>query len=275
MSRIEKALEEAVRLRQPIRVRDAADASIPDERGGAEQGTFIPRSPYLVTLNDPRSAVSEEYRKLKSMIIRATKKDAFRNTLMVTSSLSGEGKSITSLNLAVILAQEYNNTVLLIDADLRRPSLHRYLGITPNVGLSDCLAGGLDAGEAMVKTGIPKLSFLASGTAVDDPVELLSSHTMKALLGEMKQRYRDRYIIIDTPPILPYAETHALSAMVDGIVFVVKEGMASIKGIRDAIDMLNDTAVLGIVYNDVSRETLNNRYHYYYTYSQGTQEKGA
>src|SRR3990172_12175194 len=117
MSRIEKALEEAVRLRQPIRVRDAADASIPDERGGAEQGTFIPRSPYLVTLNDPRSAVSEEYRKLKSMIIRATKKDAFRNTLMVTSSLSGEGKSITSLNLAVILAQEYNNTVLLIDAD--------------------------------------------------------------------------------------------------------------------------------------------------------------
>lgn len=260
MSRIDKALEEAVRLREPRSPIRVEDAPLPDKCG------FVPANPYIVTLTDPSSAITEEYRKLKSMIIKLTKKSVFRNTIMVTSTDSGEGKSITSINLAVILAQEYNHSVLLVDADLRRPSLNRYLGIKPDKGLADCLVRGIDASAAIVKTGFPKLSFLSSGTAVKNPVELLSSLQMKRLLNELKQRYRDRYIIIDTPPVLPFAETHAVSAMVDGVVFVVKEGSTSAKGLREALEMLRDTTVLGVVLNAASVENLNGRYRYYQTY---------
>lgn len=260
MSRIDKALEEAVRLREPRSAPLVIGAPVPDNGG------FVPSSPYIVTLTEPSSPITEEYRKLKSMIIKLTKKDTFRNTLMVTSSDSGEGKSITSLNLAVILAQEYNNSVLLIDADLRRPSLHHYLGIAPDKGLSDCLVRGIDAGAAIVQTGFPKLSFLASGAAVQNPVELLSSLQMKKLLAELKQRYRDRYIIIDTPPVLPFAETHAVSALVDGVVFVVREGSTSAKGLGEALEMLRDAPILGVVLNAASVENLNGRYRYYHNY---------
>jgi len=260
MSRIDKALEEAVRLREPRSAQPVIDAPAPDNGG------FVPSSPYIVTLSDPSSPITEEYRKLKSMIIKLTTKNTFRNTLMVTSSDSGEGKSVTSLNLAVILAQEYNHSVLLIDADLRRPSLHRYFGIEPGKGLADCLVSGIDAGSVIRKTGLPKLSFLTSGQTVRNPVELLSSLQMKKLLAELKQRYRDRYIIIDTPPVLPFAETHAVSSLVDGVVFVVREGSTSAKGLRGAFEMLQEAPILGVVLNAASVENLNGRFRYYKNY---------
>jgi len=273
MSRIEKALEEAVRVRKAVSGSGAPKAPVLPKSNG-KQPAFVPASPYLITLTEKDSPVSEEYRKLKAMVIKHTKRDVFRNLLMVTSSLSGEGKSITCLNLAVILAQEYNHTVLLIDADLRRPSLHEYLEVPQHAGLSDCLAGTVDLKDAIVMTGVPKLSLLTPGSRIANPVELLSSPRMRELLREVKSRYRDRYVIIDTPPLLPFAETHALSGMVDGILFVVKEGATSKKSIRDALDILTDAPVLGVVYNDVSAESLNGRYDYYYNYKNPSVKRG-
>lgn len=251
MSRIEKALEEAVRLRQAV-LGNGTPAGPAPAGASDEEFTFVPKTPYLVTLTDPDSPVSEEYRKLKTVVIRATKRDAFRNMLLVTSSVSGEGKSITSLNLAVLLAQELSHTVLLIDGDLRRPSLSRYLDIAAPAGLTDCLAKGIDVSDALVRTGIPKLSFLASGAAVKNPVELLSSPKMRELLQGIRKRYRDRYIIMDAPPVLLFAETSTVSTLVDGVIFVVKEGAAPAKSIREALDGLKDASVLGIVFNDVT-----------------------
>ncbi len=274
MSRIEKALEEAVRQRGPVRGSGALKTPVHPE-SGAERPAFVPANPVLVTLTDPDSPVSEEYRKLKGMITKLTKRDGFRNLLMVTSSVSGEGKSVTCLNLAVILAEEYNHTVLLIDADLRRPSLHGYLGVPQHAGLSDCLRGGLDLKTAIVRTGIPKLSLLTSGGKTANPVELLSSPRMRELLREVKGRYRDRYVIIDTPPLLPYAETHALAAQTDGVVFVVKEGTTSRKSIRDAIDSMKEASLLGVVFNDVSAGSLKGRYDYYYNNPYIRQGTGA
>jgi exopolysaccharide/PEP-CTERM locus tyrosine autokinase len=274
MSRIEKALEEAVRLRGAVSGSNAPNAPVLPENNG-ERPAFVPASPYLVTLTEQDSPISEEYRKLKAMVIKLTKRDSFRNLLMVTSSVSGEGKSITCLNLAVILAQEYSHTVLLIDADLRRPSLQGFLEVPQHDGLSDCLTGAVDLKDAIVKTRVPKLSLLMSGSRTGNPVELLSSPRMRDLLHEVKGRYRDRYVIIDTPPLLPYAETHALSGMVDGILFVVKEGASSKKSIREALDLLADTHVLGVVYNDVSAESLNGRYDYYYNNPYVRRGKGA
>jgi protein-tyrosine kinase len=235
----------------------------PFELKGGNGKTMNPNNPCILSNTDPDTPIAEEYRKLKTVILRMTRGE-FRNTVMVTSAISGEGKSVTSSNLALMLAREYGQTVLLIDADLRRPSLQNYLGMAPHVGLADCLEDRIDAGRAIVKTGIPKLSFMSAGKPVANPSELLSSQLMKEFLLELKHRYRDRYIIIDTAPILLFAETQAMSMMVDGVLAVVKESGVSVKGITQMIDILKNSNLLGIVYNNASATNLDGRYHSHY-----------
>ncbi|MRR55612.1 MAG: tyrosine-protein kinase family protein [Deltaproteobacteria bacterium] len=273
MSRIEEALEKAVRFRnnreleikeKPLAVQAQRNASpiISYPQTGTPANL---ESPFLVTASDPHSATAEEYRKLKSVLVSLTRQqDEFRNTIMVTSSVSGEGKSVTALNLAISLAQEFDHTVLLIDADLRKPSLHEYFGLEPKLGLADCLQDGIDPGEVLIKTGIGKLTLFPAGKAVQNPVELISSQKLTELIQEMKHRYPDRYIIIDTPPVLLFAETFFLSTLVDGVVFIVREGLTSMQNITDALTALKGTPVLGMVYNDVNQSGSDNRYGYYY-----------
>ncbi len=133
----------------------------------------------LATISAPHSAVSEQYRKLKSSLLRLTNEERFRNLLMVTSAITGEGKSLTAANLAITMAQEYDLTVLLIDADLRRPSIHTYLGFEQTIGLSDCLQDGIDIGDAIIKTNISKLSVISAGREVEKPLELFASKKMQ------------------------------------------------------------------------------------------------
>lgn len=265
MSRIEEALEKANKLRgvhnSEAPTEKTTSASV-DDIFKTEPPISLD-NPYLVTITDPDSPVTEEYRKLKSMVVNITKRGNFLNTLMVTSTIGGEGKSLTALNLAITLSQEYDHTVLLVDADLRRPSIHRYLDMDHHKGLSDCLSNGKDVGSVLIKTGIGKLVVLPSGSRVSDPVELLSSNKMKELVKELKHRYADRYIIIDTPPILPFAEAHAIGSVVDGVIFVVKERHASLNNIKDALGMLKNANILGVVYNDVDSERFGNYYQYY------------
>ena len=126
--------------------------------------------------------------------------------LMVTSSVAGEGKTLTSLNLAITMAQEFDHTVLLVEADIRKPSFLNTSDWKAEAGLTDCVLDGLDISEVLVKTGIGSLSILPAGRAVDNPVELFSSNRMNAIFDEIKQRYKDRYVIVDTTPLLPFAE---------------------------------------------------------------------
>ncbi len=265
MSRIESALEKAALLRSrtlanvPHDVPRPAPSLIPPSARDDIRVT----NPLLVTANDPHTFIAEEYRKLKSVLVNVTNRACFQNTLMVSSSLSSEGKSITSLNLAISLAQEHDHTVLLVDADLRRPSLQRYLGIEAELGLADCLTDDVDISKALIRTGIGKLSLLPAGKKVRNPVELFSSQKVKKLLLEMKHRYPDRYIIIDTPPVLPFSESRTISTIVDGVVFVVKEGIASLSEITEALGYLKGPNLLGIVYNEATIEDHVGRYHYY------------
>lgn len=223
-------------------------------------------NPYVIKFTERDGPIAEQYRKLRSLLLAVTKRQANRNVIMVTSSESGEGKSLTAVNLALVLAREFNHTVLLVDADLRRPMLQTYLGLEPTRGLADCLEDGLDAGRALVRTSVPKLSFLSAGKNTEIPAELLSSGRMKDFIFEIKHRYHDRYIIIDTPPALIFSETHVISTYVDGILFVVKEGVA-LNSVRAALETLKDGPLLGIVYNNASQEQLHGRYyHYYYQY---------
>ncbi len=218
----------------------------------------------IVTYNDPRSPIAEEFRKVKSTIVNMVRQGDMKKTLMVTSSLSGEGKSLTAINLAITLAQEYDHTVLLVDADLRKPSIHKYFHLSPKAGLADCLCDGLDLSSVLIRTSIGKLSFIPAGREVENPAELLGAQRMKALVHEMKTRYPDRFVIIDTPPVLPVAETRSLSTYVDGVIFVVKEGSVSLRHIDDALNAIHRKKVVGLVYNHVRNESLSGRYHYYY-----------
>ena len=273
MSRIERALERAANRRttpMPNTAEEKITPYIPEAQEGL---SFAPANPCVVSSQDIHSPAAEEYRKLKTAVLRLTKSE-FRNLVMVTSPLSGEGKSITSINLAITMAQELNQTVLLVDADLRRPALQHYLNLAPAAGIAECLADHMDVGDAIVKTGIPKLSFLGAGKEVNNPAELLSSYRMKDLLAELKNRYRDRYVIIDTPPVLPFAETRALCAMVDGVLVVAREGASSLQDVRDALESLQGGLLLGMVYNGSTAPSPASRYGYYgYAYArrQGTE----
>ncbi|RNC67200.1 MAG: tyrosine-protein kinase family protein [Desulfuromonadales bacterium] len=279
MSRIEEILEKATRLREkgpapgtessasaPLKVDLASRPLVSPDYGTYTVDNKIDvTNPYLVTVTQPQSQVTEEYKKLKSIIIKMTKGEQFLNTFMVTSTLGGEGKSITSLNIAMALAQEYDHTVVLVDCDLRRPSIHAYLDIPVGPGLSDCLVKGVDVGSALVKTGIGKLSVLPAGSRVQNPAELISSARMRDFITELKSRYSDRYVIIDTPPVLNFAEAHAIGSVVDGAIFVVREGYVPVQHLKDAVEMLKGVNILGVVYNNVEM-TRYNSYRYYGSY---------
>ncbi len=260
MSKIEDALEKALKLRQP----DTA----PSAKNIGTLSTEAPldvKNPHIVTLTELGSPIAEEYRRLKSMLIRETKAD-FLNTIMVTSAVEGEGKTITSINLAVTLAQEIDCNILLVDADLRKPMVCEYLGIDYEYGLADYIRGDVDLSEVLIRTGRENLVVLPAGKVPENPAELMSSEKMKNLVTELKQRYMDRYIIIDTPPILSFAEAISIGSLVDGIVFVIKEGRVQKKSIDNALGLLKDLNVLGLVFNSVSlvnREGYPDRYSYY------------
>ena len=208
-------------------------------------------NPMLVAARDNHMPVAEEYRKLKSRIIQLTKKGN-ANTFMVTSSISGEGKSVTSLNLAMSLAHEHECPVLLVDADLRKPSLCRYLGMKPEVGLADCLMDDMPFDDGLIKTGIGDLSLLPAGKRVINPVELFSSDKMKDLVDQLKVRYAGGFVVFDTTPVLPFAEASILGTLVDGVVFIVREGGAPLLSVAESLESLNKTNILGLVFNSAT-----------------------
>jgi len=275
MSRIEQALEKAANLRNAI----GAGAAIKDMKGkasghpirlhtpppsmdGSELMARI-ENPLLSTLCDPHSPVSEEYRKLKSVVSAFAQQGEFKNVIMVTSSVSNEGKSITSINLAITLAQEFDHTVLLVDADLRKPSLQEYLGMKPGKGLSDYLNGEADLTGLLINTGIGRLTLLPAGTPLKNPVELFSSQKMRDFIVEIKNRYPERFIIIDTPPLLPFAETRSLGALVDGVLFVIREGQVTPENIQESMNTIDSSKLIGAVYNEATQANLDGHYHYY------------
>ena len=290
MSRIERALEKAATLRNTILVGAGKDGveekaviqpikqHTPPPLLEIDESNLRIENPLLATLCDPHSPVSEEYRKMKSALSAFVQKDRFNNVIMVTSSVSGEGKSLTSLNLSITLAHELDHTVLLVDADLRKPSIQDYLGINHSKGLSNHLKEGVPLDSLLIKTGIGRLTLLPAGTPLKNPVELFSSQKMREFVSEIKNRYSDRFIIIDTPPILPFAESRSLANIVDGVVFVVREGQTTPENISEAMKSIDEAKLVGAVYNAATLASLNGRYHsYYYGYGynkQGTVDRG-
>jgi len=278
MSRIEEAIRKAAsRRKSPIEKATESPVQKPPVTRLDDSSSFADRvsallnvvplkitNLMLATAREEKTAVVEEYNKLRSTVIALTKGEKFLNTVMVTSSVSEEGKSMTALNLAISLAKEHNHTVLLVDTDLRRPSVHKYLDINPEVGLVHCLRDNLPIEKALIKTGVGNLVVLPAGEAVKDPVDMLSSDRMREIVAELKQRYPERYVIFDTPPALPFADAGILAGIVDAFLFVVRERKAKSEDVIKTLEDLKGHNLLGIVYNDAHVFLKSQSYDYYY-----------
>ncbi|MGA8431602.1 MAG: polysaccharide biosynthesis tyrosine autokinase [Candidatus Sulfotelmatobacter sp.] len=217
----------------------------------------------LVSQARPHSQMAESYRALRTSLLLSNL-GAPPRVIMVTSALPQEGKSTTSINTAVVLAQK-GVQVLLIDADLRRPSIHKTLGMGPRSGLSNVLTGSTTLQQAIaVSTVLPNLHILPAGTPPPNPAELLASTNMKEVLDELREKYD--HIVVDTPPTLSVTDAVVLSPRADAIVLVIRSGQTTKQSLRRARDILMqvNARVSGVLLNAVDLSSPD--YYYYYEY---------
>jgi len=223
----------------------------------------------IITHHKPHSFEAEQFRRLKTTILFPDKGLPPR-TIMVTSTAPDEGKSFVAANLAVSLANSIDEYVLLMDCDLRRPSIHAKFGFSDNTpGLTEYLTKKLSLSDILLKTVVDKLTIISCGRPPDNPSELISSDQMRHLITEVKARYDDRYIILDSPPPYITAEANALARQVDAIVIVVRSGKTKREDLRDLVDTYGKKKILGIVKNFDQPAPFSKKRNYSYGYSDG------
>jgi capsular exopolysaccharide synthesis family protein len=218
----------------------------------------------LFTHFNPRSSIAEAVRGLRAMIEMNPSGPAPRR-ILVTSSVAREGKTSTTLRLGVSFAQ-MGKRVVLIDADLRRPRVHKVLGADNSVGLSSFLVGAADAEDIAIPTPVPNLYAICAGPSSDQPAELLGSPKMHELLDLLEKRFD--IILLDTPPSVALSDAVTLSRHVDGVLLVVKEQSVSRAVVKQTLDMMKavDANILGVVLNNVDLQRGGSKYKYYYAY---------
>jgi non-specific protein-tyrosine kinase len=190
----------------------------------------------------------EFYKMLRTRVLHRTSPNGW-NTIMITSALPGEGKTLTTVNLALSFAKEINHTVLLVDCDLRQQHVHKMMGIASELGLIDALVDSRPLQDLIIWPGIEKFTLISGGRTITDASEVLSSAKMKALMSEIKSRYPDRYIFFDMPPLLNVTDAAAFAPMVDAILMVVRADKTSIQDIKKAVDLIPKEKFLGFVLN--------------------------
>ncbi|WP_315305374.1 CpsD/CapB family tyrosine-protein kinase [Enterococcus devriesei] len=221
----------------------------------------IPEAVSLITLVDKSSPVSERYRTVRTNIQFASSADRQIKTLVVTSSGPGEGKSTTSANLAVVFANS-GQSVLLVDADMRKSTVHKTFQLANNVGLSNVLSSDMGVKEAVQRSVVPNLYVMTSGPKAPNPSELLGSTRMDQLIMELRDSYD--FIIFDMPPIVAVTDAQIMASKADGTLLVVRENVTrkdSLQKARELLSMVNAN-VLGAVFNGSTDE--NDQGYYYY-----------
>lgn len=215
----------------------------------------------VIVHNNPRSPVSEAYRSLRTNIQFASIDESVK-AVSITSASPGEGKSTTASNLAATYAQA-DLKVLLIDADLRKPTAHHTFLSSNRYGLTSVLTKQCHVSEVIVETYVPNLYLLPSGMIPPNPAELLASNRMKQLIEDLKQEYD--MIIIDTPPALAVTDAQIVATIVDGVLLVVDSGGVKIAQAQKAKDKLQvvNAKLLGVVINNVKRGKQDDYYYYY------------
>lgn len=209
----------------------------------------------MVTAASGRTRLLEDFRVIKRPLLQrafAERKrgDKPANLIMITSSLPGEGKTYCAINLAMSIAMELDHTVLLVDADVARPSVLRTLGLPAHRGLMDVLLDDqIDMADVMLRTNVDTLSILPAGTSNPRATELLASSTMNTLLTEIANRYPDRVVIFDSPPLLLTSESRELASHMGQIVMVVEAQTTTQHAVKEALSQLKDCPNVNLIYN--------------------------
>ena len=276
MSKIHEALEKAERernQRQPlnenvqessptgIQLPSSDEKSIVNSPDSIEREKLIDKN--IVCFQDSEMPVAEEFRSLRT-ILRYSFNGNPKSCIGISSPGQGEGKSTIAANIAATLSLEPNANVLLIDADLRAPNVHQLFGLDLAPGLADILTSKIPLEQAIHTTAIDNLKVVTAGNKINNPVEVLSSNTMKKLIQMLKTKFT--YIIFDTAPILPVTDTSVLSVQLDGTILVVEANRTQQHAIEKATKLLEQSkaSILGIILNKVRRSA--REYYYYYNY---------
>jgi succinoglycan biosynthesis transport protein ExoP len=228
--------------------RDAEDPLPPDD----EMLVVVDRSvnPFLVLFHDSTGFRAEQFRALRNKLL-AMNPDGESKTLVVTSAIQGEGKTITAINLALAFAELERTPILLVDADLRSPSIETYLRLNPDVGLSDLLLSRCGLDRVIRDSGVRNLSFIGAGARLTGPSEVLATPRIQELYGRLKERFR--YVIVDTPPALAATDASVLATQADGTLVVVRLEHSPRGMTKEAIRQLQDLGanVLGTFVTEV------------------------
>ena len=232
---------------------DAASAPVARLGGNIVSSSWDER---LTLTTEAKSPVAETFNRLRSQILHHSSSEKPPRTILVTSSAPQEGKGFVCANLGIALARGMSNHALLVDCDLRKPSLAGLFGQPDDYGLSDYLQNRAKLPDLIRKSGMRKLSFIAGGPTPINPSELLDSQKMIVLIKELTSRYDDRFIIFDTPPSVVASETAVLSKYVDGVLIVVRWGHSDRQEIKELVDMIGKDKILGIVFNAYEKNRL-------------------
>ncbi|MEF9926346.1 MAG: XrtA-associated tyrosine autokinase [Massilia sp.] len=256
-----QASQDAVRAEPVLTTAPASDAPREELLAGRQSTRRIEldlarmRELGMVTAAGGRTNLLEEFRIIKRPLLkrafaeRGTKENP-GNLIMVTSSLPGEGKTYSAINLAMSIAMELDHTVLLVDADVARPSVLRTLGLPAQRGLMDILLDDtLDLSDVMLRTNVDTLSILPAGTSTPRATELLASSTMTAMVHELAHRYPDRVIIFDSPPLMLTSESRVLASHMGQIVVVVEAQTTTQHAVKEALQQLEGMANVNLLYN--------------------------
>ena len=241
-----------------------------DAAGAARAGGFVTYDvsparvePHLVAISQPRSAYTEQFRNLRTKVLEAGERMKMR-AIVITSAGIAEGKTLTALNLAWLLAQTEGVRALVIDSDLRRPCATDYLGIDAQNGLSEVLGGQVSLEDAIVRLEPSGLHLLPGGQPRDDVAELLSGPTYARLLTDVRRMFD--YIIIDAPPLGIFTDANVLMSRADGGLLVVRAGKTRYSTVDKLLDQMPRERLLGVVLNRTEEQPDATSYYYQHRY---------
>ncbi|MEL0584279.1 MAG: CpsD/CapB family tyrosine-protein kinase [Candidatus Thiodiazotropha sp. (ex. Lucinoma kazani)] len=201
-----------------------------------------------VIIGDTNDSISDQYKVLRTHVLQRLKANQW-NSLAITSPNEGCGKTLTSINLAISLARDVNHSVLLVDMDLRRPSINRYFFTDEQPGISEYLTDGVELSEILFNPGLERLVILPGNKPFANSSEMLSSPKMVQLVEELKNRYPSRIVIFDVPPLLSCDDMIAFSPYIDAVMLVVEEGGTRKDELKRAYELLENSNVIGTILN--------------------------
>jgi len=272
MERIRQAVEQAKRERQksgdessPRRVRVGMGAvSVASEQPAADFQYDQTRSidvPTEIRNNNRLVAairnhpLRDIYKMLRTRVLQEMRANSW-NTVAVTSPAKGAGKTLTAINLSIAIAGDLSHTALLIDGDLRHPSVHQYFGFEPEYGLSDHLLGDVPLSEVLFHPDMDRLTVLPGKEPINESAEMLASPKVVSMLNEIRSRYSDRIVVVDLAPVLSVDDVLALAPNVDCVLIVAESGATSRDDLAKALEMLDGIPIVGTVLNKVEKKTV-------------------